>query len=88
MSPTLVEGDLLVLDRRRHPQPGRLVVVGLPGGRPDGVKRALRLDAHGWWVERDNSREGVDSWSLGAIAPSAVRGVVVARLWPRPSRLR
>jgi len=87
MLPTLADAALVVLDRHRDPCPGDLVVVGLPGGRPDAVKRALRLDGEGWWVERDNPREGVDSWTLGAVTPQDVRGVVVLRLWPRPALL-
>ena len=86
MLPTLPDGCVLVVDRRRAVRPADLVVVGLPGGRPDAVKRALRRDAAGWWVERDNPREGVDSWLVGAIPAEQVRGVVVARVWPRPTR--
>jgi signal peptidase I len=82
MEPTLRAGDLLLLDRRATVTPGALVVVGLPGGRPDAVKRAFRRDGAGWWVERDNPIEGVDSWQVGAIPDDQVRGVVTRRLWP------
>jgi SOS-response transcriptional repressor LexA len=88
MTPTLPDGSLALLQRRATPVPGDVVVVGLPGGRPDAVKRAVRRDVDGWWVERDNPRDGVDSWIVGAIADHEVRGVVRLRLWPRPSRLR
>ena len=36
------------------------------------VKRATRREVDGWWVERDNPREGVDSWSVGTIPEEAV----------------
>ena len=92
MRPTLHEGDrLLVRDRARNgdPAPGDLVVVRLPGGRPEAVKRLLRREPDGgWWVERDNPAEGVDSWLVGAIPDGDLLGVVHARLWPWPRRFR
>ncbi len=90
MRPTLADGDRLLVRRvsRVHPvRAGRLLVVRLPGGRPTAVKRAALATAEGWWVERDNPAEGVDSWSVGPVAPADVLGQVVARLWPRPGRL-
>lgn len=96
MLPTLVDGDRLLVRWGRHPTSrhlarGCLVVVDLPpdadgSPRPLSVKRAVRREADGWWVERDSAVEGVDSWQVGALLDEAVRGVVVGRLWPRPSR--
>jgi hypothetical protein len=96
MRPTLTDGDRLLVRYGRLPTSDRmargcLVVVTLPpdaGGnpRPVSVKRAVRRDADGWWVERDSATEGVDSWQVGALADDAVLGVVAARLWPRPTR--
>ncbi len=86
MEPTLRDGDLLLVDQQARVNPGRLVVVTLPDGTV-AVKRVVfwfTPEPAGWWVERDNPREGVDSWTAGAIAPRAVLGVVRARLWPRP----
>jgi len=88
MRPTLAPGDLLLLRRDAVPAPGDLLVADLPGERGAGVKRAVRLEPDGWWVERDNPAAGVDSWLFGAVAVHAVHGVVRARLWPRPGRLR
>jgi signal peptidase I len=88
MQPTLYDGDRLLLRHGATPRTGQLVVVRLPDGVV-AVKRATSHDATGWWVERDNPREGVDSWSVGAIPDRDVLGVVRARLWPvRPPRLR
>jgi hypothetical protein len=90
MRPTLADGDRLLVRWGGTPRPGRLVVVRLPDGpdgpRPLSVKRATRPDGHGWWVERDNPAEGVDSWLVGAVPAADVRAVVLGRLWPRPAR--
>lgn len=87
MEPTLREGDRLLVGAASRARAGRLAVVTLPGDRPVAVKRlAFRQDG-GWWVERDNPAEGVDSWLVGAIADECVLGVVVARIWPAPRLL-
>ncbi|HEY6796212.1 MAG TPA: S26 family signal peptidase [Kineosporiaceae bacterium] len=92
MLPTLRDGDrLLVRDVRAGdpaPAAGSLVVVRLPGDRPEAVKRLAGRHHGGWWVERDNPADGVDSWLVGAIPQADLRGVVRARLWPRPRRFR
>lgn len=85
MEPTLRDGDRLVVCWGARPRAGRPALVRLPD-RPLSVKRVTRRDRDGWWVERDNPREGVDSWLVGAIAADDVVAVVVGRLWPRPSR--
>jgi hypothetical protein len=46
------------------------------------VKRVVDHVAEGWWVERDNPREGVDSWRVGAVADEDVVARVMLRLWP------
>lgn len=82
MEPTLHHGDLLLIRVGREPVPGSLVVLALPGRQGLAVKRAVRLEPDGWWVERDNPREGVDSWVVGAIPVNDVVASVVQRLWP------
>lgn len=87
MLPTLRDGDrLLVRYAGRPPRPGALALVRLPG-RPLSVKRVTSRTADGWWVERDNPDEGVDSWLVGAIPDHDLLAVVLCRLWPRPGRL-
>ena len=81
MFPTLRDGDRLLVRYDAVPRPGDLVVVRLPDGTV-AVKRALRRGPDGWWVERDNPAEGVDSWSVGAIRDHDVLAVVVRRVWP------
>jgi hypothetical protein len=86
MEPTLRDGDHLLVRWGGQPRPGRLVVVRWPD-RPLSVKRAALRSGDGWWVERDNPAEGVDSWQAGAVPPADVLGTVVLRLWP-PGRRR
>jgi hypothetical protein len=87
MEPTLRDGNLLVVRAGARTAAGDLVVVRLPGREGLAVKRAVRLDADGWWVERDNPRAGVDSWAVGAIAGDDVVARVLTRLWP-PRRIQ
>ena len=81
MQPTLNDGDRLLVLHGGSPETGRLLVVRLPGGVV-AVKRAGHREPNGWWVERDNPDEGVDSWSVGAIPDDDVLAVVLIRLWP------
>jgi len=96
MEPTLHEGDRLLVLYGAPPRRGTLAVVRLPNDaagapRPLAVKRLSRRDpdGDGWWVERDNPREGLDSWAVGAIPLNAIRARVILRLpaprvrWPR-----
>lgn len=90
MSPTLSSGDRLLVRHGVSPRVGGLVVVRLTAteGGVVAVKRATLRTADGWWVERDNPEEGVDSWSVGAVPADQVIARVLARVWPRPSLLR
>lgn len=91
MEPTYVEGDRLLVAYGVRPAPGRAHVVRLPDGpdgpRPVAVKRLSRRERDGWWAERDNPSEGVDSWLVGAIPDHDVLGRVLLRL-PRSRRTR
>lgn len=89
MEPTLSDGDRLLVWHGRAPRAGGLALVRLPHGpqgqRPLAVKRLVRQEPGGrWWVESDNLGRGVDSWTVGAVAPEAVRARVLCRL-PRLS---
>jgi hypothetical protein len=86
MTPTLRDGDRLLVLHGARPRPGRVGVVRFADGVV-AVKRLDHLDAEGWWVTRDNALEGRDSWSACAIPESDVLAVVLARLWPDPGRL-
>lgn len=87
MLPTLREGDRLLCLYGARPRLGGLAIVRLPdasdGPRPLSVKRVTGRDpatGQGWWVERDNPHEGVDSWLVGAIADQDVLARVLVRL--------
>lgn len=86
MRPALRDGDRLLVRYGVPPRLGRLVVVRLPDGVV-AVKRVVSRGPDGWWVERDNPEEGVDSWSVGAIADENLIAVVLGRVWPRPRRV-
>ena len=81
MQPTLYDGDRLVVRHGASPRAGDLIVVRLPDGVV-AVKRATTRRESGWWVERENPAEGVDSWLVGAIPEDDVLAVVRARVWP------
>jgi signal peptidase I len=86
MEPTLREGDRLIVLSRRSRRPGQVAVVRLPGGRPLSIKRLAFETDGGWWVERDNPHEGVDSWQVGAVPATDVVAVAWLRYWP-PRRM-
>jgi hypothetical protein len=81
MEPTLRDGDYLVVRWGGRPRPGRLALVRWPD-RPLSVKRLAVLADDGWWVERDNPAEGVDSWQAGPVTPDDVLATVLFRCWP------
>jgi phage repressor protein C with HTH and peptisase S24 domain len=82
MAPTLRDGDA-VLARRggRRPRPGD-VVLGRFRSRPDllVVKRVVRAEGSGWWLESDNGYVTDDSRAYGV---ADVDARVVLRWWPR-----
>lgn len=93
MAPALRHGDVVLVSwgrRQCHIAAGAVVVVQLPG-RPLGVKRVVRLvpaaDGEQLWVQGDNDLATTDSREFGALPHSAVRGRVIARVWPRPGRI-
>ena len=101
MEPALHEGDRLLVLYGARPRRGKLAIVRLPDDtagapRPLAVKRLSCPDPQGgdgWWVERDNPREGLDSWAIGAIPAAGIRARVIVRLpqrlrLPVPARLR
>ncbi|AEA27280.1 S26 family signal peptidase [Pseudonocardia benzenivorans] len=86
MSPALTDGDVVIVRFGAPVRAGDVVLVRW-ASRPGqlSVKRARRPEGEGWWVEGDNPFGSTDSRTLG---PAEVDAVVVARMWPRPGRLR
>ena len=76
MSPTLRDGDRLLVRYAAPPRPGQVRGGALRRRcRRRQAARPPRPD--GWWVTRDNPREGRDSWSAGAVAEDGCRSRVV-----------
>lgn len=86
MAPTLAAGDTVLASRYLRPRAGAVGLVRWDS-RPDqlSVKRLVRRDGAGWFALGDNPIASTDSWELGA---ATAVGVVRARLWPHPGRIR
>jgi phage repressor protein C with HTH and peptisase S24 domain len=82
MAPTLRDGDaVLALRSGRATRPGDVVLAHFRT-RPEllVIKRAVRPQDGGWWLEGDNGAGSDDSRSYGV---ADVRARVVLRWWPR-----
>jgi nickel-type superoxide dismutase maturation protease len=91
MEPTLADGDRLLcrdLTAARPPREGDVVVARRPD-RPAllVVKRVVRREPGGWWLEGDNAAASDDSRVFGPVPDALVLGRAVVRWWPRPRRL-
>ena len=85
MLPALRPGDWLLVRAGARPVPGDVVVARHP--RRPGlliVKRAVREDGDGWWLESDNQAAAgrQDSWDFGAVPAPLVLGTVLLRYRP------
>jgi hypothetical protein len=90
MVPALHSGDALLVWRGGRVKAGRVkagdVVVARFRSRPDllVVKRAVRPEDGGWWIQGDNGLIEDDSRAYGV---ADVIGRVLFRYYPRPGRL-
>ena len=88
MLPTYREGDVLLVIAGMPPRAGRPAVVRLPPdaagrARPLSVKRLRRPEPERvghWWVDSDNSAEGVSSVDVGTLTSDDVVAVVACRV--------
>jgi len=91
MTPTLADGDRLLVSYRRPVEAGDLVVARLADGtvavKRATERRAARDGSPAWWLLSDNPDQGVDSRHRGPVPDTDVIAVTVARIWPRPRRL-
>ena len=85
MVPTLRSGDALLVRRGGRVRTGDVVVARFRS-RPDllVVKRAVRQQDGGWWIQGDNALIEDDSRAYGV---ADVVGRVLIRYYPRPGRL-
>lgn len=83
MTPTLHDGDALVVYPVRRVRAGDVVIARFTS-RPDllVVKRAIRPYRGGWWIEGDNSLVADDSRKYGE---AVVMARVLFRYWRAPS---
>lgn len=89
MTPALDPGDRLLVDYRRTPTAGDLVLARFPDGTLVVKRAAYRQAAgaeSGWFLLSDNPEQGVDSRHRGPLPDREVIGVVRFRVWPRPGR--
>lgn len=88
MRPRLRPGDRLLVDYRRVPQEGDVVVARLADGtvavKRAAQRRTTRSGGPGWWLLSDDPAVGVDSRHRGVVPAEDVLAVVRFRLgWPR-----
>jgi phage repressor protein C with HTH and peptisase S24 domain len=85
MVPALHSGDALLVWRGGRVKAGDVVVARFRS-RPDllVVKRAMRPEDGGWWIQGDNELIEDDSRAYGV---ADVIGRVLFRYYPRPGRL-
>jgi phage repressor protein C with HTH and peptisase S24 domain len=85
MVPTLRSGDALLVRRGAKVRSGDIVVARFRT-RPEllVVKRAVRTQDGGWWIQGDNSLITDDSRAYGV---ADVIGRVLFRYYPKPGRL-
>lgn len=77
MIPTLFPGQI-VIALSKSPHVGD-VVIAIQNGR-EVVKRVAHIQPHSLMLSGDNQEQSTDSRTLGPVAMSAIRGVVI---WPR-----
>jgi phage repressor protein C with HTH and peptisase S24 domain len=91
MTPTLADGDRLLVSYAATPAAGDVVLAHFPDGtvavKRAAEQRAVRSGGPGWWLLSDNPDEGVDSRHRGPVPGASVLGVVRLRLWPTPRRM-
>jgi nickel-type superoxide dismutase maturation protease len=87
MAPTLRNGETHLAVTGVRLRSGHVVVIRHPE-RPGllTVKRLVRREDDGWWVEGDNAAESTDSRQFGLVDPGLVVARVVMRV--RPLRRR
>jgi len=86
MIPTLAPGERLLVRLD-----GPIVIGGIVVFKRDSqfdVKRVLRIDTEGIFVQGDNDLVSTDSRSYGLIPFEDVLGTVTYRLWPKPGRIK
>jgi phage repressor protein C with HTH and peptisase S24 domain len=86
MIPTLAPGERILV---RHDGP---IVLGdiavFERASQFEVKRIIRIESEGIFVQGDNDLVSTDSRTYGLIPHEDVIGVASYRLWPKPGRIK
>jgi phage repressor protein C with HTH and peptisase S24 domain len=86
MTPTLRDGDRLLVSYRRPVREGDLVLARFADGtlavKRAAERRTTASGAPGWWLLSDNPGRGVDSRHRGPVAERDVLAVALRRVWP------
>lgn len=83
MEPALRNDEWWLVQRTSAVRPGDVVLLTHPH-RPDllVVKRVVRAEGTGWWVEGDNPEASEDSRHFGPVPAAAIVGRVRWRYHP------
>ena len=85
MLPTLRNGQIVIVSHRREPSEGDVVVANHPTTGAAIIKRLVKIEADGYWLEGDahnpsTAAASQDSWTFGPVQLNDISGTVV---WPR-----
>ena len=81
MLPTLKHGQLVLADFDREPRVGDIVIALKPDGGGEIIKRLIKIEADGYWLEGDahdptTAATSHDSWLYGAFQRNHILAVV------------
>ncbi len=83
MEPMLRNGEVYLAAEKSRPQVGDVVVVQHPQREQLlTVKRIVRREPSGWWVEGDSVHSSNDSRDFGVVPDQLVRAKILVRLRP------
>ena len=87
MEPSVRNGDWWLVRRTSRLHAGEVALMVHPR-RPHAliVKRLIRAQAGGWWVEGDNPEASEDSRQFGPVPPECVIGRLAMRYSPLRAR--
>ena len=86
MIPTLAPGERLLVRLDGPIVIGDIVVF--ERANQFDVKRILRIEVDGVFVQGDNDQVSTDSRTYGLIPHDNVIGVATYRLWPKPGQIK
>ena len=88
MLPSLKPGSWVVVRWGKEPKLSDVVVARSPLDEQLIIKRLVKIESDGYWLEGDAMRSSTasssqDSWVFGALTREKILGVVI---WPRTQR--